>query len=93
MSKNKYSDKNTYKRDTIAMISVLIILFLAPIGITLYEGYKENKLSESIIETNIDENVLEDIGAATPSNAEKTDIDSADNSESEYSELTEVSEE
>ncbi|MDO4437937.1 MAG: hypothetical protein Q4B86_00595 [Eubacteriales bacterium] len=72
--KNKYSDKGTYKRDTIAMISVLVILFLAPIGITLYEGSK-NTAEESAIQTNIDEEVLEDVGLLTPSNATPSEID------------------
>lgn len=71
--KNKYSDKSTYKRDTIVMVGTLIVLFLAPIGITLYEGYKKNTIEENVIDTNIDKDVLEDISLSTPSNAEDTD--------------------
>lgn len=39
-------EKSTYKRDTVAMVIVLLVLFLAPIGITVYSQHQA-KIQES----------------------------------------------
>ena len=36
----------SYKRDTILMICALAVLFLAPVGISIYSNYQEQQLME-----------------------------------------------
>lgn len=73
---NNKEEKSTLKRDTIAMLAALAVLFISPIAITAYE------------KITYEPPVIED--TATPSNATSSDAIAADELEKESEISTEV---
>ena len=70
------SERRTYKRDTILMICALVVLFLSPIGISIYSNYQEQKMMEEYAQQ-IEES-LASASDATSSDAESMEETEAD---------------
>lgn len=87
-NRDKGSRRGTsYKRDTILMICALAVLFLAPVGISIYSNYQEQQMMEeyaAMIEESLasssdataseaEETVEEDVSDDAEAPAEETD--------------------
>ena len=66
------SEKKNYKRDTILMICALVVLFLSPVGISVYSNYQQEKMMEEYT-AQIMESMAEQ-AAASASDATASDI-------------------
>ena len=69
----------SYKRDTILMICALAVLFLAPVGISIYSNYQEQQLMEEYAA--MIEESLASSSEATPSEADESGEAPADETE------------
>ena len=67
VKKHKYDNEHRdYVRDTVCAVVVLAVLFLAPIGITLYQNHKAAAENEAYMQQ------LQELLAATPSDASES---------------------
>lgn len=67
VKKHKYDNEHRdYVRDTVCAVVVLAVLFLAPIGITLYQNHKAAVENEAYMQQ------LQELLAATPSDASES---------------------
>ena len=66
------NEKKNYKRDTILMICALAVLFLSPLGISIYSNYQQEKMMEEYT-SQIMESMAEE-AAASASDATSSDI-------------------
>lgn len=70
---------NSYKRDTILMICALAVLFLSPVGISIYSNYQEQQMMDEYAA--LIEESLASSSEATPSEAEESEEDVYDETE------------
>ena len=76
--------ETSYKRDTILMICALAVLFLAPVGISIYSNYQEQQLMEEYAA--MIEESLASSSEATSSEAEESGEAPADETEASEAE-------
>ena len=74
----------SYKRDTILMICALAVLFLAPVGISIYSNYQEQQMMEEYAA--MIEESLASSSEATPSEAVESGEAPADETEASEAE-------
>ena len=74
----------SYKRDTILMICALAVLFLAPVGISIYSNYQEQQMMEEYAA--MIEESLASSSEATSSEAEESGEAPADETEASEAE-------
>ena len=74
----------SYKRDTILMICALAVLFLAPVGISIYSNYQEQQMMEEYAA--MIEESLASSSEAIPSEADESGEAPADETEASEAE-------